>query len=154
MKNSIINFSLTFGILAILVGCASFNPSNRGVVFFTNGEAYYIPYRSKYRYIDSNLAEYLISIGINCPAGQVLWHDASIDGNSLTDDKVRDMFSKNLAGCSNPLSQAELNYIQHREMIRAQREMNALNQLNQKRQMNQINQNLQNLRNDNFLKLW
>ncbi|RAZ51309.1 hypothetical protein [Campylobacter hyointestinalis] len=93
MKNSIINFSLTFGILAILVGCASFNPSNRGILF-NNGETYYIPYHSKYRYIDSNLAEYLISIGINCPVGQVLWHDASIDENSITDDKLRDMFSK------------------------------------------------------------
>ena len=153
MKNSIINFSFMFGILTILVGCG-FDPSNRGVVFFTNGEAYHIPYNSRYRYIDSNLAEYLKSIGINCPAGQVLWHDASIDENSITDDELRDIFSKNLAGCSNPLSQAELNYIQHREMIREQQNMNTLNQLNQQRQMNRMNQNLQNLRNYNFLKLY
>ena len=153
MKNSIINFSFIFGILTILIGCASFNPSNRGV-FFLNGEAYYIPYNSMYNYVDSNLAEYLKSIGINCSAGQVLWIEASIDVYSLTDDKARDMFSKNLAECLNPLSQAELNYIQHREMIREQQNMNTLNQLNQQRQMNRMNQNLQNLRNYNFLKLY
>lgn len=58
------------------------------------------------------------------------------------------MFSQNLAGCSRPLSQAELSYIQHQEMMAAQQKMNRLNQLNQ------MNRNLKNLRNYNFLKLW
>lgn len=60
------------------------------------------------------------------------------------------MFSQNLAGCSRPLSQAELSYIQHQEMMAAQ-QMNSSNKLNQ---MNQMNRNLENLRNYNFLKLW
>lgn len=155
MKSLIINLSLTFGFLIILAGCA-FNPSNRGV-FFLNGEAYYIPYGAKYRYIDSNLAEGLKSIGIYCPVGQVLWLEASIDPNSITNDQLHDMFSQNLAGCSNPLNQAELSYIQHQEMMAAQQQMNRSNQLNQMNQMNQMkrmNRNLENLRNYNFLKLW
>lgn len=150
MKSLIINFSLTFGFLAILAGCA-FNPSNRGVLFL-NGQSYYIPYGSTYIYMDSQRVAGLESAGydIYCSLDQVLWYDRSIDPNSITNDKLRDMFSQNLAGCSSPLGQAELNYIQHREMLQQQE----LNMYLEDSREQELNRNLQNLRNYNFLKLW
>ncbi|WP_086255648.1 hypothetical protein [Campylobacter vicugnae] len=150
MKSLIINFSLIFGFLTILAGCA-FNPSNRGVLFL-NGQSYYIPYGSTYIYMDSQRVASLESAGydIYCSLGQVLWYDRSIDPNLITNDKLHDMFSQNLAGCSSPLGQAELNYIQHREMLQ-QQELNMYLEDSRERE---LNRNLQNLRNYNFLKLW
>lgn len=131
MKSLIINLSLTFGFLIILAGCA-FNPSNREVLFL-NGQPYYIPYGSIYIYMDSQRITGLESAGydIYCSLDQVLWYDGSIDPNLITNDKLHDMFSQNLAGCSRPLSQTELSYIQHQEMMAAQQQMNSSNKLNQ-----------------------
>lgn len=122
---------MTFEFLIILTGYA-FNPSNREVLFL-NDQLYYIPYGSIYIYMDSQRIAGLESAGydIYCSLDQVLWYDGNIDLNSITNDKLHDMFSQNLAGCSRPLSQAELSYIQHQEMMAAQQQMNSSNKLNQ-----------------------
>lgn len=144
----------------VFAACSGFNPNNR-FVQFVDGEAYYIPYSVNFWYPKQQAKELVeLRSNLNCDKNSIVWIDESLEisnANQLTADILQTSIEQGKIGCSNVLSQSQLQYIQHLENLRQQREMQ-LQQLNAQfqqqqqqiqqqsfQQIQQSNQAMQNL---------
>lgn len=126
----------------VFVACAGFNPNNKSVKFF-NGQAYHVPYYTTYwEPYSGAAAERVSQAGVPCSSDAVVWVANNNIKNSgqLTPEVVRSAYSQGLLGCASPLSNQELQYIQHRENIKQQQSIQADMQLQHMQMMNQQQQ--------------
>ena len=92
-------------------GCV-FNPNNRDVAFIDN-KAYYIPVETKQLIVTDDIMQNLSSVGVSCEVGDLMWvskYDVDELIQSENDNLLRKYFYDNLAGCSHPMTQQELEY--------------------------------------------
>lgn len=135
---------LTFAAFSLaFTACAGFNPNYKKVRFF-NGRAYHVPtYASYWEPYSGGAAERISEAGVPCSSDAVVQVGSNNITNSgqLTPEVVRSAYSQGLLGCSSPLSDQELQYIQHRENIAQQRSAESSQNLIHMQMMNQQQHN-------------
>lgn len=105
-------FSLAF------VGCFGFDPSCRKVHFYGT-QPYYLPQDARI-YHSANMLAKLEKAGITCATNSAIWlaDDDKIPAlEMLSDMQIRSLYSEHKLGCDTPISDQELEYIKHREII-------------------------------------
>lgn len=105
-------FSLAF------VGCFGFDPSYRKVHFYGT-QPYYLPQDARI-YHSANMLAKLEKAGITCATNSAIWlaDDDKIPAlEMLSDMQIRSLYSEHKLGCDTPISDQELEYIKHREII-------------------------------------
>ena len=135
---------LTFAAFSLaFTACGGFNPDYKKVKFF-NGQAYHVPtYASYWEPYSGGAAQRVSEAGVPCSSDAVVWVGSNNITNSgqLTPEVVRSAYSQGVLGCSRPLSDQELQYIQHRENIKQQQSMESSMRAQQQRMMIQQQQN-------------
>lgn len=131
---------ISMGILALcFAGCVGFDPDYRKVHFYDN-KPYYLPHESRIYHSADMLAK-LKYAGINCAANSAVWvADEDDIPPVLTQNIIIKLYNEGKLGCDAPISDQELEYIKHKEILEQEEWQRQQEEWQRQREMMEIRQ--------------
>lgn len=135
----LLNYTLSGFLALAFIGCA-FDPNYRKVRFLGD-QPYYIPQDTKFWLSsESDIGTRLSEAGIKCEENSVIWvADEEIQKSPhLSKELIRELYSQNKLGCANPISDQQLEYIKHKEILEQEEWQRQQEEWQRQREMQQL----------------